>query len=120
MYELLTGRTPFQAETMVEMLQKHLTSEPERITTEAIDCPVWLEEVVMKLLEKDPDKRFYDALAVQLALDDVLEKVTNQQSVAKQTLQERGKSTVASPELQKALGKKKKKKKIKEEKNKKG
>ena len=111
MYELLTGRTPFQAETMVEMLQKHLTSEPERITTEAIDCPVWLEEVVMKLLEKDPDKRFYDALAVQLALDDVLEKVTNQQSVAKQTLQERGKSTVASPELQKALGKKKKKKK---------
>jgi eukaryotic-like serine/threonine-protein kinase len=65
LYELLTGRTPFRAETMVEMLQQHLKSEPDRITTEAIDCPVWLESVVMKLLEKDPEKRYYDALAVQ-------------------------------------------------------
>jgi eukaryotic-like serine/threonine-protein kinase len=110
MYELLTGRTPFQADTMVEMLQKHLKSEPDRITTEAIDCPVWLEAVVMKLLEKDPDKRYYDALAVQLALDDVMEKVTKQQSVAKQTLEGGPNATVTSPELKKALGKKKKKK----------
>ncbi len=111
LYELLTGRPPFQAETMVEMLQKHLKSEPDRITTEAIDCPVWLEDVVLKLLEKDPEHRYYDALAVQQALDDVLEKVSKQQSIAQQTLAGGGKSTVASPELKKALGKKKKKKK---------
>ena len=113
MYELLTGRTPFQAETMVDMLHQHLKNEPERITSEAFDCPVWLEAVVMKLLEKDPDNRYYDALAVQMALDDVLEKVTKQQSVAKQTL-EGGQNATAlatgTPELQKALGKKKKKK----------
>jgi serine/threonine-protein kinase len=113
MYELLTGRTPFQAETMVEMLQKHLKKDPERITTEAIDCPVWLEALVMKLLEKDPEKRYYDALAVQQALDDVLDKVTKQQSVAKQTLEGGQNATVTAPgapELKKALGKKKKKK----------
>ena len=114
MYELLTGRTPFQADTMVDMLHQHLKNEPERITSEAIDCPVWLESVVMKLLEKDPENRYYDALAVQMALDDVLDKVTKQQSVAKQTL-EGGLNATAlatgTPELQKALGKKKKKKK---------
>lgn len=112
MYELLTGRTPFVAETMVEMLQKHLKTDPDRITTEAIDCPVWLEALVMKLLEKDPEKRYYDALAVQQALDDVLDKVTKQQSVAKQTLEggHNATATVAAPELKKALGKKKKKK----------
>jgi serine/threonine-protein kinase len=114
MYELLTGRTPFQAETMVEMLQKHLKTDPDRITTEAIDCPVWLEALVMKLLEKDPEKRYYDALAVQQALDDVLDKVSKQQSVAKQTLEGGNNATVTAPgapELKKALGKKKKKKK---------
>jgi serine/threonine-protein kinase len=112
MYELLTGRTPFQADTMVEMLQKHLKGEPERITLEAIECPVWLESVVMKLLEKDPEKRYYDALAVQQALDDVMEKVTRQQGVAKQTLEGAEQTaTEASPDLKKALGKKKKNKK---------
>lgn len=112
MYELLTGRTPFRAETMVEMLQKHLKDEPDRITSEAIDCPVWLESVVMKLLEKDPDNRYYDALAVQMALDDVIEKVSKQQSVAQQTLEGGQNATVAAtPDLKKALGKKKKKKK---------
>lgn len=112
MYELLTGRTPFQAETMVEMLQKHLKEEPDRITSVAIDCPVWLESLVMKLLEKDPEKRYYDALAVQMALDDVIDKVSKQQSVARQTLEGGQNATVtASPDLKKALGKKKKKKK---------
>ena len=113
MYELLTGRTPFQADTMVEMLQRHLTEEPDRITSQAIDCPVWLESVVMKLLEKNPENRFYDALAVQMALDDVIDKVTRQQSVAKQTLEGGGnaKTVAGAPDLKKALGKKKKKKK---------
>ena len=114
MYELLTGRTPFQADTMMDMLHQHLKNEPTRITSEAIDCPVWLESVVMKLLEKNPDDRYYDALAVQMALNDVLEKVTKQQSVAKQTFEGGQNATVVAtgtPELQKALGKKKKKKK---------
>ncbi len=111
LYELLTGRTPFRADSMVEMLQMHLKSEPERITLEAIDCPVWLEAVVFKLLEKDPDNRYYDALAVQLALDDVMDKVTKQQGVVKQTLEGGHNATAASPDLKKALGKKKKKKK---------
>jgi serine/threonine-protein kinase len=66
----------------------------------------------MKLLEKDPEKRYYDALAVQQALDDVMEKVTRQQGVAKQTLEGGDHTaTAASPDLKKALGKKKKKKK---------
>jgi hypothetical protein len=48
------------------------------------------------------------------ALDDVMEKVSKQQSVAKQTLEGGNSPTVTAattPELQKALGKKKKKKK---------
>ncbi len=114
MYELLTGRTPFQAETMVEMLQQHLKEEPERISTAAIECPVWLETLVMKLLEKEPEDRYFDALAVLVALDDVVEKVTQQKSVAKQTLEGGANATAQEgKELQNALGKKKKKKKKK-------
>jgi len=85
-FEMLTGRTPFVAETPAEMLFGHLNEQPPRVRDFAMDCPIWLDEVIDKLLEKDPEDRYFDALAVQVALDEVKEKVAQQASFAKQTL----------------------------------
>jgi serine/threonine-protein kinase len=85
MFEMLTGHTPFEADTMPDMLMSHLQFEPPRPTSMAPDCPVWLEALILKLLEKEPDDRYYDALAVQTALDDVTKRVAAQQSVAAAT-----------------------------------
>ncbi|MGH7127120.1 MAG: serine/threonine protein kinase, partial [Planctomycetaceae bacterium] len=67
MFEMLTGRTPFLGETAAEMLMKHLSEAPPRVREFTVNCPVWLESLVMRLLEKNPEDRYYDALAVQVA-----------------------------------------------------
>ena len=53
LYEMLTGRVPFEGESVGEVLMKHLTAEP--------DVSVLAEpyrNVVARALEKDPNKRF--------------------------------------------------------------
>jgi hypothetical protein len=53
LYEMLTGRVPFEGESVGEVLMKHLTAEP--------DVSVLAEpyrSVVARALEKDPAKRF--------------------------------------------------------------
>lgn len=114
MFELLSGRPPFTGQTAPELLMAHLNDEPERPSLHAVDCPVWLENIVLRLLEKDAEDRYYDALAVQQALSDVGEQVASQQSVARQTAV--GGATVIggkvdAGELRKIVGKKKRKKK---------
>jgi eukaryotic-like serine/threonine-protein kinase len=116
MFEMLTGKPPFVAPTAAEMLFAHLEQEPPRVSEQALDCPVWLENVVQKLLEKDPEERYFDALALQVALDEVVEKVTAAQSVAQQTVAGGGSGATVKDgaTVREALtGKKKKKKKKK-------
>lgn len=114
-FELLTGRTPFVAETPAEMLFGHLNEEPPRVRDFSIDCPIWLDEVISKLLEKDPEDRYFDALAVQVALDEVKEKVAQQESFAKQTLMgaTAAAGTAEGKALKELVGKPKKKRKKK-------
>ncbi|MDB5335883.1 MAG: Serine/threonine protein kinaserelated protein [Planctomycetaceae bacterium] len=114
LYELVTGKTPFQSETTAELLMAHLTKKPPRVCTEVLDCPIWLEKVILNLMEKDPDKRPRDALAVEQALREVNEKVAHNVSVAEHNVtgQPTGiaVSTVGETDLAKLLKRKKKKK----------
>ena len=61
LFEMLTGYTPFDADTPLAILMKHL-NDPLPLPTE-IDpsLPVELERVVLKALAKDPDDRFQSA-----------------------------------------------------------
>lgn len=86
-FELLTGRPPFIAETPAEMLFGHLNQQPPKVREFAISCPLQLEEVIDRLLAKDPEDRYFDALAVQVALDEAKQKIIEQESFVKQTLQ---------------------------------
>jgi serine/threonine-protein kinase len=79
-YELLTGRKPFVAEAPMEMFMLHLKATCERPSRRVFDIPVWLDTLVMQLLEKKPEQRPYSAAAVGEALDRVREKVEAQQS----------------------------------------
>jgi hypothetical protein len=72
---MLTGRPPFGAETSAEIMFQHLEKIPARVSTLALDCPIWLDALIGQLLEKEPEKRPRDAAAVQQALIEIEQKV---------------------------------------------
>lgn len=117
LFQMLTGRTPFESETQPVMLFKHIEETPPSVREFNLDCPVWLDKVILTLMEKDPADRPFDALAVQVMLEEVKQKVAEQESIAKATLAGGGGAmTIVGDDRQlaKALGKKKKKKKSRE------
>ncbi|MFV0446434.1 MAG: serine/threonine-protein kinase [Planctomycetaceae bacterium] len=113
-FQMLTGRTPFESETQPELLFKHIEEAPPNVREYNIDCPIWLDRLVQELLSKDPDDRPFDALAVQVMLEDVRKKVRDQESIVRATVTG-GQSALTlqdgAQELTKTLGKKKSKKK---------
>lgn len=82
LFEMLTGKPPFEAETAPEVLYMHLDKQPPRVASINLDCPIWLDTLVSQLLEKDPEKRPRDAGMVALALREVADKVTAQVSMS--------------------------------------
>ncbi len=62
MYALLAGRPPFRAGTLLEMLQLQRYAEPEPVRRYAPGTPVELDQIIRQLLEKDPQRRFANAL----------------------------------------------------------
>jgi serine/threonine protein kinase len=63
-YEMLTGRVPFQADTPMGCLVKHLNEPPPpfRAVAPGLSVPPQLEAVVMKALAKDREQRYASAL----------------------------------------------------------
>lgn len=116
LFQMLTGRPPFQSETQPEMLFKHIEEEPPAVREFNIECPLWLDQLVSELLEKDPEERPFDALAVQVKLEEVKQKVAEQESMLHQTLAGGGSALTmrdGDPTLTRILGKDRKKKKRK-------
>jgi len=72
-YEMLAGRPPFAGENFAQIWDQHLHAAPRGLREQGIECPLWLEEIVLKLLEKEPHKRPHNARAVQGHLRDRLE-----------------------------------------------
>jgi serine/threonine protein kinase len=60
-YELLTGRKPFDAESMHAVLFKVIQEDPPPIAELAPDVPAALAQVVERALAKDPAERYADA-----------------------------------------------------------
>jgi serine/threonine-protein kinase len=70
LYELLTGRFPFEAPNINAMLVRQLIDPIVPPRTHVAALPARAEEIVLKLMERDPDKRVAtatDALALLLA-----------------------------------------------------
>jgi serine/threonine protein kinase len=64
LYELLTGRPPFQAATYELTIHQVLSEEPPPPTQLRPDVPAELEAICLKCLEKEPGRRYASALAL--------------------------------------------------------
>jgi serine/threonine protein kinase/TPR repeat protein len=64
MYEMVTGKPPFVAETAVEIVADHINVDPQPPSK---FCPIWpgLERLILRLLAKSPAKRPQSASEVR-------------------------------------------------------
>ena len=72
LYAMITGRTPFVGSTAIEVIQKHKFGLFDRPKMFVPDLPIRVDETICRLLEKEPDKRFPDALVLLRHLEQTL------------------------------------------------
>jgi two-component system sensor kinase len=63
-FECLAGKVPFTGENIGEVLRQHLTARPPELRGLGVRVPRALDEVIQRLLRKDPRDRYQSAEAV--------------------------------------------------------
>ena len=61
MYEMLTGKVPFDADTPVSIALKHMQEEPKSAIEVNPNIPTAVNDIVMKAMRKEPDDRYQTA-----------------------------------------------------------
>ena len=68
LYEMLTGKVPFDAESPITVVLKHIHDEPVPPASKNPAIPSGLEGIILKSLAKNPVHRFKTAEAMRAAL----------------------------------------------------
>jgi serine/threonine protein kinase len=61
LFELITGREPYQAETPMALLLKHINEPMPPLSDFRADVPLAVEQVIAKATAKDPNQRYSSA-----------------------------------------------------------
>lgn len=72
LYEMLSGRLPFQADSEYELLMAHVQQRPPSPRALGLNLPPPVESALMLALEKDPTQRYQDASSFAEALRTLL------------------------------------------------
>jgi tRNA A-37 threonylcarbamoyl transferase component Bud32 len=70
LFEMLTGRRPFEADTPYGIAVMQVTKAPPSARTFNTKVPTGVEQVIYRALEKEPTRRFASAVQMAGALDD--------------------------------------------------
>ena len=68
LFEMLTGRLPFAADSDYDLLTAQVQMQPPRPSTLGVRLPPGVENLLMTSLEKDPDRRYASAAAFEAAV----------------------------------------------------
>jgi len=63
-YHLLSGEPPFQGETAISVALQHLNQTPKPLKEKRPELPTVLCDLVHRMMAKNPDERYPDAVAV--------------------------------------------------------
>ena len=69
LYELISGKTPFDGDTPISIATKHLTEKPKPISELINDIPAGVEKIILKLLNKKQINRYKSAEDLRAALN---------------------------------------------------
>jgi serine/threonine-protein kinase len=82
LFQLLTGRMPFEGNTPVVLMHSHLNEMPPRPSTRIAEIPKALDELVVNLMAKTPGDRPWDAAAAELTLTTLRDKAERGAAIA--------------------------------------
>lgn len=82
MYLAVTGRPPSRGETIEQISGSVRSVTPESPASIVLECPVWMDKLIMQLLDKNPAARPHGAAAVKLALAEVRKRAMSRTGVA--------------------------------------
>jgi serine/threonine-protein kinase len=68
LYQLVTGRVPFEADSEYSLMRKHLQEMPVPPVQVMPDVPQGLNDIILTAIEKDRNRRFQTAAAMGAAL----------------------------------------------------
>ena len=107
MYEMVTGRVPFDGDTTVAVAIQHLQEEMPEPTTYAPELPISFAKIILKCAQKNPDRRYQ---TVAELLTDLRRAMINpdEDFVVIAPLVDNGKTKVISKEELDEIGKERK------------
>ena len=75
LYELVTGRRPFQGESIMSIMAAVINTDPPPVRSVVANVPPEIERIVARCLRKDPTRRIQHMVDVRLALEEALEDI---------------------------------------------
>ncbi|MEN8264261.1 MAG: serine/threonine-protein kinase [Nitrospirota bacterium] len=64
LYRMLAGKVPFEGEDLSSILMQHITKKPVALAELVHELPEEIESLIMRMLEKSPDKRSQEVSSV--------------------------------------------------------
>ncbi len=99
MFEMLTGRVPFNGETTVAIAIKHIQEEMPSPREFVPEIPYSLEDIILKCCEKSPDRRYQN---MQELVDDLKQCLMTPDAdfVVRSGIEEAGTRSVTDEEME--------------------
>ncbi len=82
LYQLLTGKMPFEGNTPIVLMHCHLNEPPPRPSARVAEIPKALDELIVNLMAKIPADRPWDAAAAGMALTKLRDKAERGAAIA--------------------------------------
>lgn len=102
MYEMVTGRVPFDGDSTVNIALKHLQEEMVTPSAYAPELPISIEKIILKATMKSPDRRYASMEDLLLDLKKALVS-PNEDFVTIVDVEEAEKTKILSPEEQQKI-----------------
>ena len=77
LYELFTGKLPFETTDVLELVHSHVARQPRMPSELDNEIPTGLSDIIMKLLAKNPEDRYQSTRGIETDLTECLQQYEN-------------------------------------------
>jgi serine/threonine protein kinase len=84
LFEMLTGKLPYELDTLGRLAKRKKTQAAPSVSQHIMNCPVWLDALVTRMLHPGEKQRPYSAREVALAFEEIKKNDASGKTVAAQ------------------------------------